>query len=61
MPRGDRGMKATLVVEFESAMKELVGILVKNGYKVVVEKTGYYYEDKYRIEVSKGEIGTSNK
>lgn len=45
-------MKAILVIEFEETVKELVSILIKNGYKVTVTKTGYYWEHKYQVEVS---------
>ena len=48
-------MKAILVIEFEESVKELVSILIQNGYKVTVTKTEYYWEHKYQIEVSKDE------
>ena len=48
-------MKGTLIIKFENSMKEVVGNLVENGYKVTVEKTGDYWEHKYKIEVSKDE------
>ena len=51
-------MRAVLVIEYESSMKEIVGILAENGYKVSAEKTGNYWEHKYKIEVSKDEGNT---
>ena len=48
-------MKAILVIEYENDMKELVSILAENGYEVKVKKTGYYWEHKYQVEVSKDE------
>lgn len=54
-------MKAVLVIQFENEMKELVRILAENGYGVRVEKAGYYWEHKYRVEVvSKDESNISN-
>lgn len=48
-------MKAILVIEFEKYVKELVSILILNGYKVTVTKVGNYWEHKYQVEVSKDE------
>ncbi len=50
--RGLKRMKAILVIEFEETVKELVSILIQNGYKVTVIKVGYYWEHKYQVEVS---------
>lgn len=48
-------MKAILVIEFEKTVKELVSILIQNDYRVTVTKTGYWWEHKYQVEVSKDE------
>ena len=53
-------MKAILVIEYESSVKELVGILIQNGYKVTVTKIGYWWEHKYQVEVRKDESNTCN-
>ena len=53
-------MKAVLVINYESDMKELVRILTENDCEVKVKKTGYYWEQKYQIEVSKDESNTSD-
>ena len=53
-------MRAILVIEFENKMKELVQILVENGYTVTVNKTGGYWEHKYQVEVSKDESNISD-
>lgn len=53
-------MKAILEVEFEESVKGLVSILIRNGYKVTITKTGYYWEHKYQVEVSKDESNTCN-
>ena len=47
-------MKAILVIEYESSVKELVSILIQNGYKVTVTKVGCYWEHKYLVEVENG-------
>lgn len=48
-------MEAILVIEFENHVKELMSILIQNGYKVTVTKIGYWWEHKYQVEVSKDE------
>lgn len=53
-------MKAILVINYESDTNELVRTLVENGYEVKVKKTGYYWEQKYQIEVSKDESNSSD-
>ncbi len=53
-------MKATLVIEYENNVKELVSILIQNGYKVTITKIGYYWEHKYQIEASKDESSVSD-
>lgn len=52
-------MKAIIVIEPESSMKELVSILAENDYEVTVKKTGYWWEHKYQIEVSEDESNIS--
>ena len=53
-------MKAVLVIEYENNVKELVSILIQNGYKATITKTGYYWEHKYQVEVSKDESNNSD-
>ena len=53
-------MKAILVIEYENTMKELVRMLVENGYTVTVNRAGNYWEHKYKIEVSKDESNISD-
>ena len=44
-------MKAILEIEYEHNVKELIGILIQNGYCVSVKKVGNYWEHKYRVEI----------
>ena len=60
LPQNGVFMKAILVIEYESSVKELVGILIQNGYKVTVTKIGYWWEHKYQVEVRKDESNTCN-
>lgn len=53
-------MKTILVIEYENPVKELVSILIQNGYRVAVTKIGYWWEHKYQVEVSKDESNISD-